>query len=228
MAAPARLLRWILPPCCVVCRRPARERDLCDRCAPQLPWNIRACLRCALPLPENGYCGPCLVKPPPWQSATIPFLFEPPVDTLLRQLKFSRCLAIGRVLGELLGEWIASHPLTRPDLIVPVPLHWRRQLWRRFNQAAELARPPAKRLGVPIRHNVCRRRRSTPAQRGLDGNERRRNLRSAFSIATDLGGRHVAVVDDVVTTGSTLAELSRTLLKAGAARVDVWAIARVK
>ncbi len=217
-----------MPPICIVCGGRGEHRDLCHECAIALPWNNTCCARCALPLPiATSSCGACSTRPPPWTRAISPLVFEFPVDSLLRQLKFSRRLPNGRVLGQLLAEWIASADQQRPDLLVPVPLHWRRQLRRQFNQAAEIAHPVGQRLGIPVSSRICRRRRRTPQQRGLAARERRQNLRDAFVVCGVIEDAHLTLIDDVMTTGSTLAELSKVLLRAGAARVDVWTVARV-
>ncbi|MBT8137312.1 MAG: ComF family protein [Gammaproteobacteria bacterium] len=221
-----RLGEWLMPPRCVVCGGRGNNRDLCRHCAVELPWNLPCCLRCALPLATGGLCGECAVRPPLWHRAHAPLRYEFPVDSLLRQLKFQRRLAHGRVLGELLAQWVASFDDALPELIVPTPLHWRRQLLRRFNQADEIARPLQRQLDVPV-VAACSRRIATPPQRGLKAAQRRRNLRHAFAVRQPVRGRHVALVDDIFTTGATLAELTRVLLRAGAARVDVWTIARV-
>ena len=191
-----------------------------------MPWNRDSCIRCALPLAGGSICGGCATKPPPWTRAHAPFVYDFPVDSLLRQLKFAGRLPHGRVLGDLLADWIASFDEARPDMLLPVPLHWQRQMKRRFNQAEEIARPLRRRLGIPVTQ-VCRRRYPTPQQRGMTAVERRRNLRHAFVMRAAVDGAHIAIVDDVMTTGSTATEITRVLLSAGAARVDVWTVARV-
>ena len=112
-----------------------------------------------------------------------------------------------------------------PARLVPVPLHRNRLRRRGYNQAVELARPLGRALGLPVAPRLCRRQRPTPAQAELTGSDRRRNVRGAFAVAAPVP-RHVAIVDDVVTTGSTVGELARVLRRAGAERVEVWAVAR--
>jgi ComF family protein len=154
-----------------------------------------------------------------------PYRYAAPLDRLIPALKFGGKLAHARLLGELLAEELAASGARRPELILPVPLHARRLRERGYNQALELARPVARALGLPLETRACTRLRATAAQSGLDLKARRANLRGAFAVPA-LGVKHVAVLDDVVTSGSTVAELARALARAGVERVDVWAVAR--
>lgn len=222
------LAKWMLPPSCIVCAGRAAHRDLCHDCAVTLPWNLTCCARCALPLGVAATaCGACATEPPPWTRAVAPLTYEFPVDSLLRQLKFSRRLAHAHVLGQLLAEWIACHDISRPDLLIPVPLHWRRLLRRQFNQAEEIALPVARQLSIAMNAGIVRRHRHTPQQSGLTASQRRHNLRNAFVVNGDISQAHVALIDDVMTTGSTMTGVTEVLLRAGATRVDVWTVARV-
>jgi ComF family protein len=200
--------------------------DLCIDCAAELPRNLQCCAHCALPLPISApQCGRCLRKPPPWDAAWAPFRYAWPLDRLETRFKFSRDLAAGRALVTM---WQRVHPpATLPQMILPVPLHRRRLRQRGYNQAWELARPLARSLGISCRHDVLQRIRHTDAQTGLDASQRRRNLRAAFARREDIAlPRHVAILDDVFTTGATLAECVRVLRRAGVRRIDVWALAR--
>lgn len=169
-------------------------------------------------------CGDCLRTPPPFDSARSPLCYGPPVSTLLHRLKFHGDTAAARVLAGL-GS---SEPLSC-DLIIPVPLHRSRLQSRGLNQSLVLARRffPAERDKIVV--DLLVRQKKTIPQTGLDGNQRRRNLKGAFAVARPgaVLGRTVLVVDDVFTTGTTLAECSRTLKAAGAAQVHVWTVARV-
>lgn len=225
----ARVLRALLPPRCLLCgARGADGRDLCMGCVADLVLNRPACPRCALPLAIPApLCASCVKAPAPFTAAWAPFRYGHPLDLLEARFKFRADLAAGRVLADLLAAQALHAGLPRPDLIVPVPLHATRLRERGYNQALELARPLARGLAVPLRHNLLLRTRATDAQTGLDAKARRRNLRGAFALAP--GTRvpaHVVLFDDVMTTGATLREGARTLLRAGAARVDAWALAR--
>ena len=158
--------------------------------------------------------------------------FAPPADDLIRQLKYHGVYANARVLGVLLAQVVDERALPLPQLLVPVPLHVARFRERGFNQAAAIARYAGRLLRVPVAAAAVRRVRDTPSQTSLSVVERRRNVDGAFAMASARARRrlleagHVAIVDDVITTGSTVAELERVLLDAGVRKVDVWAVAR--
>ncbi|HET7843355.1 MAG TPA: ComF family protein [Xanthomonadales bacterium] len=224
-----RALRVLLPLRCLLCGAPgARGRDLCEGCARDLARNEICCPRCALPLKTPApLCGECVEREPPFASAWVPFRYAHPLDLLEARFKFRGDLAAGRVLAGLLIERVSLEPPGRPDAIVTVPLHVSRLRERGYNQAFELAKPLARSLGIPIERDLLQRVRATPAQTGLDAASRRRNLRRAFAVDTNRPlPAHVALFDDVMTTGATLRECARTLRRAGVARVDVWALAR--
>lgn len=220
-----RLVRQVLPGACLLCSAGVRGAGLCAGCAAELPRPAgAACRVCAEPLAVPGTCGRCLKHPPAFDDTVAGALYRFPADVLIQRLKYGGELACADVLGERLAEAVGAAP--RPDLLVPMPLHPDRLRSRGFNQAVELARPLAHRLGIPLMAAACRRLRDTPAQAGLDLAARRRNVRGAFACDADLAGRHVAVVDDVLTSGATLDALARVLRKAGAARVSAWVAAR--
>lgn len=226
---PARVLRTLLPLRCLLCAgRGASGRDLCDACAHDFPRNDICCPRCALPLKAPApLCGECIEREPPFASAWVPFRYAHPLDLLEARFKFGGDLAAGRVLAQLMIERAGIDVPLRPELIVAVPLHISRLRERGYNQASELAKPLARAFGVPIDRDLLVRTRATPAQTGLDAGARRRNLRGAFAVSTRLAlPQHVALFDDVMTTGATLRECARVLRRVGVARVDVWALAR--
>lgn len=217
----------LLPSHCLLCgARGQGALSLCADCASDMPRNTVCCARCALPLESPApLCGRCLRREPPWASAWVPFRYEWPLAQLEARFKFGGDLAAGHTLSRL---WISSvKPADLPQAIVPVPLHRSRLRRRGYNQALELAKPLARYLGVPLLRDALRRMRATHAQTELSAVQRRRNVRGAF--ATNFDGavpEHVAVLDDVFTTGATLAECVRVLKHAGVTRVDVWALAR--
>lgn len=217
----------LYPSTCLICGAAAGQtRDICAPCHAALPWQTTACRRCAAPLTIGGLeCGQCLHRPPPFQAATSALNYRFPVDRLLQHFKFQGQLATGRLLGELLAGQLAGRAELLPKLLVPVPLHPARLAERGFNQAAELARPLARRLGITVGHDLCRRVRDTAHQTRLAAPERRRNLRRAFDVRGPVPA-HLAILDDIITTGSTVTELARVLRRAGATRIEVWSVAR--
>jgi ComF family protein len=208
----ARLLAATLfPPRCCLCDFPGAslDLDLCCFCHADLPWITTR---------SSG--------------TVVAFRFAPPVDDLIRRLKYHGVTANARVLGVLLSQVARDHGETLPRLLVPVPLHASRLRERGFNQAAAVTRYAGRMLGIPCANALVRRVRDTPSQTSLSVEQRHRNVRGAFAIDGKrvralLAAGHVAIVDDVITTGSTVAELKLTLLEAGARRVDVWAVAKV-
>ncbi|WP_101927553.1 MULTISPECIES: ComF family protein [Luteimonas] len=224
-----RWLRAMAPSRCLICReRGANGLDLCLACAAALPWSGNACRRCAMPLPgDDACCGACLRRPPPLTEVRAAFVYGFPVDRLLPRFKFHRDLAAGALLAGCLARAVAALP--RPDALVPVPLHTARLRQRGYDQALELARPLARRTGVPLRADLLRRSRATSPQSRLDAAARRRNVRRAFEVAAASGlPAHVVLVDDVMTTGATLHAAAIALRRAGVARVDAWVCARVR
>lgn len=202
---------------------------MCNACAADLPRIRQACPRCALPSPLANVCGRCLTHPPPFDAALAAFAYAFPVDRLLQRFKYAGVLS--------LSEWAATAwveafttarrraPIELPDIIVPVPLTPARQRERGFNQAQEIARPIARRLGVAT-SSLLERVKDAPPQAALPWTGRAANVREAFRCRRGLEGRRVALVDDVMTTGATLGEAARTLLAGGAAGIVVWVIAR--
>jgi ComF family protein len=228
----ARLLHCLWPSVCVLCRRVGQPSlDLCVACAPDLPANGVACSRCAIPLTADAgasyVCGACLRRPPAFRAAFAPFRYDYPLDWLIHGLKYRREAACGRVLGVLFARsLLARQARSFPDVIIPTPLSTRRYRERGFNQAIELARPISAAIGVPWRADLVIRQRDTREQTGLRRKERRRNVRGAFALCKPLPARHVVILDDVVTTGSTAHELARILRRGGATTIELWAVAR--
>lgn len=218
--------RLLWPSRCLVCDEDGLDgMDLCPACHAALPRMRAACFRCAMPLPTAGVCGACLRRPPPMRAVHAACMYGAPVDHLLLRFKFHEDLAAGRLLSQVMCEAFAA--VQRPDVLVPVPLHLGRLRSRGYDQALELARPLARALDLPLRTRWLVRRRATAPQSERDALARRRNLRNAFAVRGDgCAGRHVVLVDDVMTTGSTLRSATQALLRAGARRVDAWVCAR--
>lgn len=220
----ARCRNWLLPQDCVLCGEPGLHEPICPGCRVALPiLPPQRCPRCALPVPDSSVpCGACQRHPPRFDATHAALTYAFPADGLIRQLKYGHRLATANLLAGLMLEQAPA----QGDVLVPVPLSAARLRERGFNQAMELARVLGRRRGLPVDAASCRRIADTPPQAGLSWKERRRNIRNAFACDTDYGGRHVILVDDVMTTGATLDELARTLRQHGAARVTAWVAAR--
>ena len=226
-----KVLDALLPRHCIMCGLPSGPANLCPPCRQDLPRAGAACPACALPLPlgTGDSCGACLSRPPQWDQAIAALLYRFPTDRLICRFKFNRDLACGEVLATELTLAVEEQCKALPSLVAPVPLHRVRQRSRRFNQAEVLARTVSRSARIPLCRNLLRRRRRTRAQSGLDAEGRRKNTRDAFVLVSSgwsVGGRHVALVDDVMTTGATLEACSRVLKKAGAKSVSAWVAAR--
>lgn len=218
----------LLPPTCRLCGDDGYDgRDLCLGCHRDLPWLRAACGRCALPLPspEVRFCARCLRRPPIFDAVLSPLRYAPPVDSLIHAFKFREDFPAGRLLAELLAEQ-ARRRGDLPQVLLPLPLHPGRLRERGFNQASTLARWIGRRLDLPVRTDLLARVRDTPPQHDLPSKQRRANVRQAFALRRPLNAESVAVVDDVLTTGNTAAEVARVLRRAGARRVEVWVCAR--
>lgn len=204
-----------------------RALHLCAGCEADLPALSRVCRLCATPLPGgDGVCGRCIRRPPPQDAAFAGFAYRFPIPRLVTGFKYEQQLHLGAVLGELFLHRMLESAPPRPDLLLPVPLHGRRLRERGFNQSLELARTLARGMDLPCAPALARRIRPTLAQAGLSPVQRRRNIRGVFAVDPSVVGMRVAIVDDVMTTGSTAGELVRALKTAGAARVDIWVLAR--
>jgi len=215
----------VLPAQCLLCAAPARTANLCASCRtdlPQLPPS--RCPVCAEPTPVGEICGACLARPPKFDRVLAPLVYAYPLDRLIQSLKYNANLPVAPLLADWMLPGIADEPL--PDVVVPMPLSTERLRERGYNQALEIARPIAKRIGVPIDVDACVRVRHTEAQSALPFARRAENIKGAFVCMTDFTGRSVAVVDDVLTTGATLNELARVLKHCGAVRVTGWTAAR--
>lgn len=209
---------------CLLCAAPGNDDILCPDCSTHLPsLGSERCPICALPTPGSNICGACLKQPPHFDATQAAFRYEFPIDRLIQSLKYAHRLASAEFFGRALARMPFS---SRPDLILPVPLAAERLAQRGFNQALEIARPLARTLGMALSVGHVHRNRDTPPQSQLAWKDRKKNIRHAFECETDLRGKTVLVIDDVMTTGATLDELARTLKAYGAARVENRVLAR--
>jgi ComF family protein len=215
----AAMRAWI-PPRCALCAAPGRiERGLPSGACEALDL----CADCEADFPAGEAAPPAAASVDLWVAA---YAYAWPVDACIRALKFRGQREFARVLGVLVGrERFAAGP-PWPDLVVPVPLHLSRRLERGFDQAVDLARPAARLLGVPFAPRLLQRVRATAAQSTLDASARAANVAGAFAVRGPVAGRRVALVDDVLTTGSTAAAAAAALRAAGVRHIEVWAAAR--
>lgn len=226
------------PLTCVFCGADGAGRmDLCAGCRRDLPLVDVGCYCCGLPLtgtwetgsePANRLplCGRCIRRPNNFDRTCCPYVYKQPIDWLIQQLKFHARLSHIKVLGGLLQEYLVRADARLPELIVPVPMHPGRQRQRGFNQALEIARPLARHFNIPLAADLCERHLDTAPQRELPAKRRAANVRNAFRLRRPLNAGHVAIIDDVMTTGATANELAKLLKRHGAEHVQVWVLAR--
>lgn len=221
----------VLPRSCVLCGCLSRRKhNICFACQQELPILPHHCPQCARFLPHDylQQCAVCLQNQPAYSRIYALFPYQKQAIHMIKQLKFVGRLWHAHALAELMHEhiqhhWYATNSL--PDLLIPVPLHAKRYRERGFNQALEIARPLAKKLKIHLDISPTRCK-STLAQSGLNAEERQNNIKHAFELNREYSGLSVAVLDDVVTTGSTIQEFCTILKEAGAKTIVVWCCAR--
>ena len=228
-SASKSLLHRLFPATCLLCLDPGQPPalDLCRGCEDDLPRYGAVCQICAMPeAMERPVCRMCLARRPAFDSAFVPYRYEFPLVELVHRLKYGGQIAIARILGTLLARRFAERGAPGVDAVVPVPLHPLRELKRGYNQAGEIARFAAEILELPVLDGIAARIRNTDEQAALPAIVRRVNVSGAFEIRGGLLPSAVAIVDDVMTTGSTADALAQALKRAGCRRVEVWAVAR--
>ena len=208
---------------CILCGTLNLDGVWCSACDASLPLlDSSLCPVCALPVLDSAVCGNCLKTPPYFRRTVAAYAYAFPLDKLMLAFKYGERLHLAEPLGDRLAQRVDS----LPDCLIAMPLHPARLKQRGFNQSLQLALRIGKQLSLPVLRSTCQRVRDTPSQSTLPWKERRKNMREAFICTGAVTGKHVAVVDDVMTTGATLNELALALLNAGAAEVSVWVVAR--
>lgn len=217
---------------CVFCERAITTFFLfCQDCYYELPWMPKSCIFCCRPLPEilaTESCGECLKQSRFYDKAFSLFCYEPPLTHLIPAFKFKQQLQYLRIFALLLAHRI-KHFYThceKPDYLIAVPLHQKRLRERGYNQSLEIAKVIQKKCQIPLAKNACQRVRHTQPQSSLDIKSRQKNIKNAFLVNSKFEAKHIILIDDVMTTGHTLNELSRLFKKQGVTQIDVWCIAK--
>jgi len=240
----SRLRHLYLPASCLLCQRTRRPATagICEECATTLPWITSACHHCGLPLEtvcvtDLPRCGPCQQTQPPIDHCVAAFHYQEPISRLIQLAKYRSRLDILNALGEQLASILCKHPAATagssyydtsplPQALVPVPLHYSRLISRGYNQSVELARVLSQHLAIPLLRDRCQRIRATLSQTRLNSRQRQRNIQQAFRASNSPALKHIAIIDDVMTSGQTLFALANTLKRSGIGRIDVWVLAR--
>jgi len=218
-------LRRLLPQACALCAVGSGDALVCAACLAALPRIAAPCRACGLPAPSGRRCSTCRAHPPPFRATVAAWTYDFPVDRLVQALKYDGRLALAEPFAAALVAAVARRGVSLPDVVVALPLAPARQRTRGFNQAHEIARRVARGIDRPLVAGLARTRDSPP-QAALAWPARARNVRDAFAGNGRLAGRRVALVDDVMTTGATLAAAATAARRAGAADVEAWVVAR--
>lgn len=223
---PTHWLARLLPGRCILCADHS-EHLLCAACQGDLPLNTLACPRCALPLAAEGLCPSCQAEAPPVHKCVAAYLYQAPLAGLINQWKHKgRRQLLGCLAPALLNQLRTAYLHDSwPQVLLPVPLHWHKRLQRGFNQTEQLAQRLGRTLQIPTAYQHLGRHRGH-SQQGLDRQARLANLHRQFYLRAPAPFDHLAVVDDVMTTGATGATLAKLLQDHGVKRVDVWLLAR--
>lgn len=232
------LSTWLFPSCfkpsycCYFClQRTPQNQLICDGCYEDLPWLYHHCSVCAEPLPKESHglqCAHCLKKTPKFDLTLAALKYEFPLTRPISQIKTKADQQVLSLMTDLFTSRFEGDIVDAPpEVLIPIPLHYRRALSRGHNQSYEWSLRLSKKLSIPVNNTLCKRQLNTPHQQGLTAKQRRRNLKKAFTVRTsEKLPLHVAIIDDVMTTGTTMDALATELKKAGVKRVDVWCIAR--
>jgi ComF family protein len=220
-------LGFCLPSMCLSCQMPLSHRGCCLDCYQRLPWLGSCCPRCAQPMDASDLCGRCLISPPAFRRAVIPFVYDFPISHWLAAFKFHEQLDYGVFLADCL--WQRLQPTYEasdwPQALIAVPLHRQRLQRRGYNQALLIAARLAHLSGIALARRAVIKTRATVPQTTLSKSLRLKSVRRVFTVVKPVAS-HVAIIDDILTTGATVQELARTLLRSGVRQVDVWCVAR--
>lgn len=227
------LIEQFLPAQCLICQLASQHQVICQHCLHTLLAPRPCCRYCGLSLPTSAdFCGDCIK-----QQHTFTYLhalsgYQPPYPKLIKQLKYGKKLIIAELLGQLLSlsikQQLSKQHIQSIDYLLAVPLHKKKLRHRGFNQTLLLTEVIAKQLSIPIIKKTIQRQKETHPQEGLSLNKRKKNLRNAFKLnnPAQLQGKHIAVIDDVVTTGATINSLCQCLLEANVTSITVFCISR--
>ncbi|KXO11293.1 competence protein ComF [Moritella sp. JT01] len=231
-----KLSMTLLQPRCYLCDMPIDNLQpfLCLLCQQELPYlPVSSCYRCALPLTvyQQGQCHECINQEPPWQRLIACMSYSLECQYLIKQYKFSQQPQLHLLFSQLISRSISNkviqHNYCLPEALLSIPLHKKRLAKRGYNQAHLLALDLAKQLQIPIiAEKKFIRTKNTKAQAKQTAAERSNNMHNAFKVTQPITVKHIAIIDDVVTTGETMKAACQALFTAGVERIDIWCIAR--
>ncbi len=224
-----RFINWLIPKTCMQCARKIRELNCiyCEQCSDELPYSKHSCHRCGQPFSGfSNYCGRCVSKLPAFDACFCAFEYSAPISNAICRFKYAEQPQMARYLARLMIDELLSQEIEIPEAIIAVPMHRSSLRKRGYNQSHELAKHFSKRLNVPLLTNTLSKTKATPRQATQSLSQRKINQKGSFQVVKDIKFNHIAIVDDVVTTGATAQEIAKTLKKNGVDYVQVWGIAR--
>lgn len=221
-------LNWLLPKRCLQCARVIENTQghVCHTCYPELPFQSHYCHRCGQNSSANtDYCGHCINTPPAFDHCFCPFKYESSIKELICKLKYRERPELAKTAATLLKNELIEHNFERPDALIAVPMHISRLRERGYNHSALITQNLSKALDIPRLYNTLSKSRKTKPQAQQSLKQRKKNLKGSFELIKKIQIKSVAIVDDVVTTGSTADEIAKILKKNGVDYVQVWGLA---
>ena len=222
-------INWLFPHKCLICSEIIEHPPYCEQCYSTLPFYYFSCSQCGQPLFTNyDYCGRCIESPPWYDACFCPFEYQGTIKKRIQEFKYQEKPELALNLANLLSIEIQAQNINLPDLIIPVPTHTKGLQTRGYNQALLIAKKVAKNLGVPIAADFVIKHKNTEKQASQTLKKRQTNLRNSFKVEQYYAAKSIAIIDDVITSGATVNEISKTLKKKGVHYIQVWAIAHTK
>lgn len=223
----SQVINWLAPHKCFGCEAIIETpKPFCEACYIELPFQHNACGQCGQAFArKTDYCGRCISEPPYYDSCLCPFEYQTPISDLICALKYNDKPELAKKIGLMLADEIIQSESPLPEAILPVPIHTSRLRSRGFNQAKLIAVTVGNELGIPVINNAVIKRKATPPQAQQSLSIRKNALNNCFEVKHKINAQHLAIIDDVVTTGSTVNEIAKTLKKNGVDYIQVWAVA---
>ncbi len=229
-----QLFNWLVPTHCLACdqleinaNEPALETGFCRDCYDNLPFLENTCSQCGLNfVGPSDVCGSCLTSPPSYDACFCPMEYTAPISDLICRLKYGDQPQLAARLAELMVDQITCQGIELPDAIISVPMHNSKLRKRGYNQSTELAKQISRLIDRPFINNALMKSKATSRQATQTLKQRQNNVKNSFLAHKNLGFKHIAIVDDVVTTGATVEEISKILKKNGVDYIQVWGLAR--
>ena len=221
-------LNWLFPQNCLNCQttQALGNHPYCESCYLKLPFQNHSCVQCGQRLgAQSDYCGRCIINPPHFDACFCPFKYQDSIKSHIQDLKYHEKPEIAEPLIRLFVQELKASGITLPELLIPVPLHISRLRERGYNQSQRLTQHLSQQLNIPYNTDTITKHKKTPAQALLSFKERKKNINNCFQLTSSINAKSVAIIDDVITTGTTVNEIAKILKKNGVDYIQVWGIA---